>query len=256
MIKVIVSGISGRLGTALRTIVKEDPGFDKFEIVAGFDQADGLIDDIPVFSLPRTDLVEIPVADVVIDFSNYAFVPEVLRWCTTTKTPVVVATTALGAPELELLNETASSIPVFHSSNMSLGVNLVAKMSQLAAPVIEDGFNMEIVETHHNMKKDAPSGTAILIADAINEVLEKPKEYVFGRHGRDEAPSISELGIHAVRGGSIPGQHMVMFAGPDEVIEITHTVYSTKVFAAGALKAAAYLGGKPPGMYNMNSLIG
>ena len=256
MIKVIISGISGRLGTAIRTIVKEELDSDKFEIVAGFDQVDTSIDGIPVFSLPRNTPEEIPAADVVVDFSNYAFVPEVLRWCSSTKTPVVVATTALGASELELLHETAASIPVFHSANMSIGVNLVAKMSQLAAPVIEDSFNIEIVETHHNKKKDAPSGTAILLADAINETLEKKKDYVFGRHGRDEATNISELGIHAVRGGSIPGRHTVMFAGPDEVIEITHTVYSTKVFATGALTAASYIMGKPPGLYDMNSLIG
>jgi 4-hydroxy-tetrahydrodipicolinate reductase len=139
---------------------------------------------------------------------------------------------------------------------MSLGVNLVAKMSQLAAPVLEDVFNIEIVEAHHNKKKDAPSGTAILLADAINDALENKKDYVFGRYGREEAPAISELGIHAVRGGSIPGRHMVMFAGPDEVIEITHTVYSPKVFAIGALKAAAFVTGKPPGLYDMNSLLG
>ena len=256
MEKVIISGISGRLGTALQSVIAEDTDFNNFSIAAGFDQEDGKIGDIPVFSLPAVAPKDIPDADVVIDFSNYAFVPEVLRWCVTAKTPVVIATTALGEPELALIREASGVIPVFHSSNMSLGVNLVAKMSGLAAPVLEDNFNVEIIETHHNRKKDAPSGTAILLADAINNACEKQKDYVFGRHGREETPKISELGIHAVRGGSVPGRHTVMFAGPDEVIEITHTVYSTKVFAIGALKAASYIIGKPPGLYDMNSLIG
>ena len=255
MIKVIISGISGRLGTALCSAIKEDADFENFEVVAGFDQKDGHEDGIPIFTLPRTNYEEIPAADVVIDFSFYAFVPEVLRYCAETKTPIVVATTALGEPEQKLVRDVADIVPVFHSANMSLGVNLVAKMSQLAAPVIEDNYNIEIVEKHHNKKKDAPSGTAILLADAINSSLEKQKDYVFGRHGREEAPKISELGIHAVRGGTIPGTHTVMFAGPDEVIEITHTVYSIKVFAVGALKAAEFITGKAPGLYDMNCLI-
>lgn len=256
MTRVIISGISGRLGTILNSVIKEDPAFNNFEVVAGFDQADGNVEGIPVFSLPESPEREIPAADVVIDFSNYAFVPDVLQYCVKAEIPAVIATTALGEPEIQAVHDAAKLIPVFHSSNMSLGINLIAKMSQLAAPVIEDGFNIEIVETHHNKKKDAPSGTAIMIADAINEVLEKQKDYVFGRYGRDEAPSISELGIHAVRGGSVPGRHTVMFAGPDEVIEITHNVYSPKVFAIGALKAADFVIGKPPGLYDMNFLIG
>ena len=256
MTRVIISGISGRLGTTLSSVIREDPSFNNFEVVAGFDQADGNTGGVPVFSLPRPDEKEIPEADVIIDFSNYAFVPEVLRYAMNAKVPVIIATTALGEPELELMREAAEIVPVFHSANMSLGVNLVAKMCQLAAPVIEEGFNIEIIEAHHNKKKDAPSGTAILIADAINEAIEQRKDYVFGRYGREEAPAITELGIHAVRGGSIPGRHTVMFAGPDEVIEITHNVYSPKVFAIGALKAADFVIGKPPGLYNMNTLIG
>jgi 4-hydroxy-tetrahydrodipicolinate reductase len=256
MTRVIISGISGRLGTTLSSVIKDEPAYNNYDLVAGFDQTDGNVGGVPVFSIPEQVHQEIPEADVIIDFSNYAFVPEVLRYAVKAKVPVVIATTALGEQEYELMRKAAEIIPVFHSANMSLGVNLVAKMSQLAAPVIEEGFNIEIVETHHNKKKDAPSGTAILLADAINEVLESRKDYVFGRHGREEAPSLSELGIHAVRGGSVPGRHTVMFAGPDEVIEITHTVYSTKVFALGAMKAAGFVAGKPPGLYNMNSLIG
>ena len=244
------------MGTALRTIVKEEQGFSDFEVVAGFDQWDSETDGIPVFSAPESDAGAIPKGDVVIDFSNYAFVGGVLRYCGLTKTPAVIATTALGKEELELMRETAKQTAIFHSANMSLGVNLVAKMSKLAAPVVEDDFNIEIVEAHHNKKKDAPSGTAVMLADAINDSLRVRKEYIYGRHGRESAPSFSEIGIHAVRGGSIPGRHTVMFAGPDEVIEITHTAFNSRVFALGALKAAAYIIGKSPGLYDMDDLLG
>jgi len=256
MIRVIISGFGGRMGVVLRSVIKDDPDFADFEVVAGFDQWDVEEDGIPVFSAPELLAESEFRADVVIDFSNYAFVGGVLRYCGMTKTPAVIATTALGEQEKALIKETAKHTAVFRSANMSLGVNIVAKMSQLAAPAIEDGFNIEIVETHHNKKKDAPSGTAILLADSINDALRERKEYIYGRHGREDAPDLSEIGIHAVRGGTIPGRHTVMFAGPDEVIEITHTVYSSKVFAIGALKAAAFVIGKPPGSYDMNSLLG
>ena len=256
MTRVIISGIDGRMGRALRALIADDPGTGGFELVAGFDVRDGDAGGVPVFSSPDADPGAVPRADVVIDFSNYAFVPKVLRYCALAKTPAVIATTALGEEELALMRGTAAHIAVFHSSNMSLGVNLVAKMSQLAAPAIEDGFDIEIVETHHNQKKDSPSGTAILLADAINDALDARKGYIYGRHGREDRPSRKEIGIHAVRGGTVPGRHTVMFAGTDEVIEITHTVYSSKVFAAGALKAAAFIAGKEPGLYGMDSLLG
>ena len=253
---IIISGYGGRMGGALRDVIRENPEFQDFKVVAGFDQWDGEADGVPVFSAPEAAAETAPRADAVIDFSNYAFVGGVLRYCRMTKTPAVIATTALGEQELALLHETAEQTAVFRSANMSLGVNLVAKMSRLAAPVVEDSFNIEIIEAHHNKKKDAPSGTAMLLADSINGALRERKEYIYGRYGRENTPSLSELGIHAVRGGSIPGRHTVMFAGPDEVIEITHTVYSNKVFAAGALKAAAFIMKKGPGLYDMDSLLG
>jgi len=255
MSRVIISGIEGRMGRTLREIMKAEPSFQELEVVAGFDMADGMADGVPVFSAPDKTPGDVPKADVVIDFSNHAFVPQVLRFCKETKTPIIVATTALDEAELQDVREASKTIAVFRSANMSLGVNLVAKMSQFTAPVVEGEFNIEIIEAHHNEKKDAPSGTSLLIADAINDSLKSRKDYVYGRYGREEKPSIMEIGIHAVRGGSIPGQHTVMFAGPDEVIEITHTVYSRKVFAIGALKAAAFVIGRPPGLYDMNSLL-
>ena len=256
MTKLIISGIEGRMGKTLRAVIENDPDFGAFEIVAGFDLIDGDSAGTPVFSAPENACEAIPYADIVIDFSNYVFVPKVLEYCMKTKTPVVIATTALGEKELEFLRKASDEVAVFHSANMSLGVNLVAKMSQIAAPALEDNFNIEIVEAHHNQKKDAPSGTAILLADAINDSLSERKDYIYGRHGREDKVSFSQIGIHAVRGGSIPGRHTVMFAGPDEVIEITHTVYSGKVFATGALRAATFVKDMPPGLYDMNSLIG
>ena len=246
MKRVIISGIEGRMGKMLRSVIGTGPDFKDFEVVAGFDQIDGSAEGVPVFSSPDACYETAPKADVVIDFSFYTFVPKVLRYCEITKTPAVIATTALGENERELMRKTTETIAVFNSANMSLGVNLVAKMSRLAAPALEEGFNIEIIETHHNQKKDAPSGTAILLADAINSSLYERKDYIYGRHGREEKPSFSEIGIHAVRGGTIPGRHTVMFAGPDEVIEITHTAYSSKIFAIGALKAAAFILDKPP----------
>ena len=150
MLKVIISGIGGRMGATLRSAIENDPSFSGYEIVAGFDQEDTTIGGIPVFSVPAENPEEIPSADVVVDFSNHAFLPGVLRYCAETKTPIVIATTALGENELREIDETAKHAAVFRSANMSLGINLVAKMSQLAAPVLEDGFNIEIVETHHN----------------------------------------------------------------------------------------------------------
>jgi len=256
MPKIIISGIGGQMGSAIRTVIKENSDFKDFEVVAGFDVDDGEEEGVPVFSRPEEAAETAPRADVVIDFSNYAFVGGVMRYCDATNTPAVIATTALEELDIKLMSEVAKQTPIFHSANMSLGVNLIAKMARIAAPAVEDGFNIEIIEAHHNRKKDSPSGTAILLADAINDSLRERKEYVFGRCGREDEPSISEIGIHAVRGGTIPGQHTIMFAGPDEVIEISHMVYSRKVFAIGALKAAEFILGKEPGLYDMNDLLG
>jgi len=256
MPKIIISGIGGQMGSALQSVIRETLDFQDFEVVAGFDVDDGETEGIPVFSRPDEAAETAPRADVVIDFSNYAFVGGVMRYIGATNTPAVIATTALEELDIKLMHEVAKQTPIFHSANMSLGVNLVAKMARIAAPAVEDRFNIEIIEAHHNRKKDSPSGTAILLADAINDSLRERKEYVFGRYGREDEPSISEIGIHAVRGGTIPGQHKIMFAGPDEVIEISHMVYSRKVFAIGALKAAAFILGKEPGLYDMNDLLG
>lgn len=194
-------------------------------------------------------------ADVVIDFSYHEAVPELIEFCVKSKTPVVVATTALSDAEEEIVRKASEVIPVFRSANMSLGINVLSKMIKAATPVLEDTFNVEIIEKHHNKKLDSPSGTALLLADSINEVISQKKDYIYGRHGKKDECKITDLGIHAVRGGTIPGEHTVIFAGPDEVIEVKHTAYSKEVFARGAIKAAQYIASKTKGLYSMEDII-
>ena len=246
---VIISGYYGRMGNVLVDSIADDP---ELNLVMGFDIEEDLSEGTPVCKLP--DVKDIK-ADVVVDFSHFSAIPALMEYCIKTQTPVVVCTTALGDEEKAIMRKASETIPVFNSSNMSLGINLLAKMAQLAMPAVEPNFNVEIIEKHHNKKKDSPSGTAILLADAINEACEVKKDYLYGRHGKADEPKITDLGIHAIRGGTIPGEHTIVFAGPDEVIEITHTVYSRKVFATGALAAAKFLAGKAPGMYSMNDML-
>jgi len=249
--RIVVSGFLGRMGRVLCEAIAEA---DDLVLVAGFDVEDGESGGVPVFSASR--LSEAPDADVVIDFSSYVFTPDLLSWCLQTTTPVVLATTALGEKELALVQEAAEAVPVFRSANMSIGVNLLARMARQAAAALGEGFDIEIVEKHHNQKKDAPSGTALLLADAAagGSGAAAPR-YCYGRHGSDAPRLPGEIGIHAVRGGTLPGEHEVFFIGPDEVVALKHTVYSRKVFAHGALAAARFLAGKPPGLYTMDDLL-
>ena len=167
----------------------------------------------------------------------------------------VIATTALDENQIDLIDKASEEIPVFRSANMSLGINVVSKMLKTAFPSLEEDFDTEIIEKHHNQKLDSPSGTALFLADAVNAAATEKKEYIFGRHGKNERCNPNEMGIHSVRGGSIPGQHTVVFAGPDEVIELSHTVYSRDVFAYGALKAARFLVTKTNGLYSMEDMV-
>jgi 4-hydroxy-tetrahydrodipicolinate reductase len=250
MLKIILNGVNGKMGNALRTVIETEP---ELEIIAGFDTKFG---DAPLPFKFYTDPKDCAHgADVLIDFSHFTALPALLEYCLRTRTPAVVATTALGDAERARIESASAQIPVFWSANMSLGVNVVLRAAQLAAPVLESDFNIEIIEKHHNKKADSPSGTALMIAEAINDALAIRKDFVFGRHGKEDACKITELGIHAVRGGALPGEHSVLFLGPDEVIEIKHTVFSRRVFALGAVKAARFLAGKPPGIYGMDDLI-
>lgn len=249
MLKIILHGCNGKMGKVLQQMIKEDPGF---EIIAGIDKN---IDGPNPFKLYTSPLDCEHKADVIIDFSHHSAIPDLIKYCIMSKTPVVVCTTALSECDLNLIKEASEIIPVFHSFNMSLGINAIAKSLKDMVPLLEDDFNIEIIEKHHNKKVDSPSGTAFLLADTINDACKIRKNYIYGRHGKADECKITDLGIHAVRGGTIPGEHIVIFAGPDEIIEIKHTALSKNIFASGALKAAKFLATAEKGLYTMTDLI-
>jgi 4-hydroxy-tetrahydrodipicolinate reductase len=194
-------------------------------------------------------------ADVIIDFSNIKGLPILLDFAVERKTPVVICTTGQSPEDKEKIKAASEKVGVLTSANMSVGINLILNLVKTAAKALEDSFDIEIVERHHNQKADSPSGTALAIADSINASLTDSKEYVFGRHSKTDKRANKEIGIHAVRGGNIVGDHSVIFAGAGEVIEINHSALSRDVFGVGALKAAKYLCNKGPGLYNMDNVI-
>lgn len=250
MVKVIMHGCNGKMGQVITRLAAADP---ELAIVAGVDARAQALNDYPVFG----DISECDVeADVVIDFSNAAAVDHLLDWCQEKQMPVVLCTTGLSGEQLQRVEEAAGRTAVLKSANMSLGVNLLMKLLQDAAKVLApEGFDMEIVERHHKQKVDAPSGTAIALADALNGALEGDYEYVYDRSGQRKKRDSHEIGISAVRGGTIVGEHEVIFAGEDEVIEFKHTAYSKALFAKGAVAAAKFLAGKGPGRYDMSDVI-
>ena len=250
MVKVIMHGCNGKMGQVITRLAAADP---EMEIVAGVDMRAQALNDYPVFG----DIGECGVeADVVIDFSNAAAVDRLLDWCGEKQMPVVLCTTGLSEEQLSKVEETAKKTALLKSANMSLGVNLLMKLLQDAAKVLApEGFDMEIVERHHNQKVDAPSGTAIALADSLKEALEEDYAYVYDRSGQRKKRDSHEIGISAVRGGTIVGEYEVIFAGEDEVIEFKHTAYSKALFAKGAVAAAKFLAGKGPGRYDMSDVI-
>lgn len=250
MVKVIMHGCNGKMGQVITGLLKEDK---EAKIVAGVDGYKGITNDYPVYDSLYDCREE---ADVIIDFSNAKAIDNLLRFAKEKKVPVVLCTTGLSKEQLEQVQETQESVAVLKSANMSLGINLLLKMVKDAAKVLTDaGFDMEIVERHHNQKVDAPSGTAIALADSINEELDNEYEYIYDRSKTREKRSTKEIGISAVRGGTIVGEHEVIFAGVDEVVELKHTAYSKAVFAKGAIQAAKFLKGKKPGHYEMSDVI-
>lgn len=250
MIRIIMHGCNGRMGQAITRLAKEN---NELTIVAGVDPFDGVANDYPVFKSIEECNVE---ADVVIDFASAKAVDSLLTYCLDKKLPVVLCTTGLSEEQLVKVKEASKEIAVLKSANMSLGVNLLIKLLKESAPVLGNaGFDIEIVEQHHKMKKDAPSGTALALADAINESMDNRYSYVFDRSPRSEARRENEIGISSVRGGTIVGIHDVIFAGEDEVITLNHTAYSRAIFAKGALSAAAFLAGKEAGYYDMQDVI-
>ena len=248
MTRVIMNGCNGRMGRVICSIEKEND----CEIVAGIDKVTGVPTEFPVFTSPADCNVE---ADVIIDFSHFSAFDDITAYAIAKKLPIIICTTGLQPEQVAKMDEIAKEIPVFFSANMSLGVNLLIDLVKKAARFLEGSFDIEIVEKHHNQKLDAPSGTALAIADGINSVLETPCDYVYDRQCKREKRSKTEIGLHAVRGGTIVGEHSVIFAGYNEVIEVNHTAMSRDVFAVGALKAAKYLVGKENGRYAMSDML-
>ena len=251
MVRIIMHGCNGKMGQIISTICKED---DQVEIVAGIDVVDNKENGYPVFS--DIDACDVE-ADVIIDFSVSTVIDKLLDYSEAKKIPVVLCTTGLSPEQLNKMSKVSENVAVLKSANMSLGINTLMKLLKDAANVFAPaGFDIEIVEKHHNLKVDAPSGTALALADSINEARNNEYEYVYDRSQVRQKRGAKELGISAVRGGTIVGEHEVIFAGIDEVIEIKHTAYSKSVFAKGAVEAAKFLAGKPAGMYDMADVIG
>ena len=250
MIRAIMSGCNGKMGQVITGICKEDA---EIEIVAGIDLYDGIKNDYPVF--PNISVCDV-AADVIIDFSNAKAVDDLLVYSVDKQIPVVLCTTGLSEEQLKKVDGASKKVAVLKSANMSLGINMLMELLKQAATILAPaGFDMEIVEKHHNQKLDAPSGTALALADAIKEVAGDEYYYKYDRSQEHKKRDPKEIGISAVRGGTIVGVHDVIFAGEDEVIEFTHTAYSKSVFAKGAIEAAKFLAGKPAGMYDMTDVI-
>lgn len=251
MIKVIMHGCNGKMGQVITGLLAQD---EEAQIVAGIDLSDHINNSYPVFSSLEECNVE---ADVIIDFASAKAIDGLLDYCEKTKMPVVLCTTGLSEEQLIRVKKVSKTTPVLKSANMSLGINMLFKLLKEAAGILAPaGFDIEIVEKHHNLKIDAPSGTALALADSINDELNNEYEYIFDRSQVRQKRDKKEIGISAVRGGTIVGDHDVIFAGTDEVITFSHTAYSKSVFAKGAIQAAKFLAGKPAGMYDMKDVIG
>ena len=250
MTSIILHGCNGRMGRMISGIVADDPDA---KIVAGVDINTEKTGDFPVFA--SIEDVDVP-ADAVVDFANAAIVDKVIDYCTEKKIPLVECTTGLSEETLAKIDKASETVAMFKSANMSLGINIIQKiLKENAAKLAEAGFDIEIVEKHHRTKLDAPSGTALALADSVNEGLSARKDYVFDRSDRRMVRPDTEIGISAVRGGTIVGDHDVIFAGQDEVITFSHTAYSRAVFAKGAVEAAKFVKGKPAGKYDMSNVV-
>ena len=251
MIKILMHGCNGRMGQMISGLVRDE---EEMMIAAGVDTYQGVSNEYPVFG--SIDACDDDV-DVVIDFSNAAAADAVMEYCAKRQIPLVFCTTGLSEEQLQKLEDTAKQTAVLKSANMSLGINLLLKLLKDAAKVLAPaGYDIEIVEKHHNQKLDAPSGPALALADSINEAMDGSYVYTYDRSQVRRKREKKEIGISAVRGGTIVGEHEVLFAGLDEVIELKHTAYSRSVFGKGAVEAARFLAGKPAGMYDMSDVIG
>ncbi|MGN0160462.1 MAG: 4-hydroxy-tetrahydrodipicolinate reductase [Lachnospiraceae bacterium] len=251
MVRVIMHGCNGKMGQVISSLAAKD---EEVEIVAGIDPFDDGHNAYPVFSSVHDCIVK---ADVIIDFSNAKAVDVLLEYSVENQIPVVLCTTGLSQEQLTKIQETSSKVAILKSANMSLGINTLFKLLKQATAILAPAnFDVEIVEKHHNQKLDAPSGTALALADACKESLDDSYYYKYDRSTERAKRDPKEIGISAVRGGTIVGEHEVFFCGEDEVIEFKHTAYSKSIFAKGAIEAAKFLAGKPAGMYDMSDVIG
>lgn len=249
MTNILLCGACGKMGNA---VVRATEDSQATRIVAGYDIKSIQGSSFPIYTA-LSDINE--DIDVIIDFSHPILTENVLDYSADKKVPAVICTTGLSNEQVSKINRLSASVPVFFSANMSLGVNLLIDLAKRASKLLEDSFDIEIIEKHHNQKIDAPSGTALAIADAISDTVSYEPEYTYDRHSVRQKRDKREIGIHAVRGGTIVGEHSIIFAGCDEVIELKHSATSKEVFAVGAIKAATFLKDLAPGLYSMSDLI-
>lgn len=248
MTEVLLNGCFGKMGKMIANAVAER---DDCKIIVGIDKSAGTAD-YPVFT-DFTDVTTKP--DVIIDFSNPAALDGVLNYALLHKVPAVICTTGLTESQIKKIHDASRIIPIFFSANMSIGVNLICALARQAAQVLYPAYNIEIIEQHHNQKLDAPSGTALMIADEIRSVLPNDVSYEYDRHSKRAKRPEQEIGIHSVRAGTIVGEHEVIFGGKDEIVKISHSAMSREVFATGAINAAIFLKDKEPGLYDMTEML-
>ena len=249
MIRILLCGANGKMGRVIENCVSSREGM---EVVAGVDINDEVYANFPIYASIANCQEEV---DVIIDFSHPTLLCPLIEYATAKQIPIVLATTGYSDEQMRFIKESAKDVAIFFTFNMSIGVNLLLDLAKKATAVLGEQFDIEIIEKHHNQKIDAPSGTAIMIANAINEVSDERYQYEYDRHSKRKKRPKNEIGMHAIRGGTIVGEHEVIFAGRDEVLTLTHSATSKEVFAVGAVNAAAYLYGKPSGIYDMKDLL-
>lgn len=249
MVKIAVSGANGKMGKVISSVIS---GRNDCEAAFGIDINTEKYSDFEIYKSPFESET---APDVILDFSSPKALDTLLDFAKANGTPLVLCTTGYSEEQITKIKKFSEIVPIFFSFNMSLGINLLASLAKTAATVLSDGYDIEIVEKHHNQKLDAPSGTAIMLADAINSVSDNKYNYVYDRHSRREKRDKNEIGIHSIRGGTIVGQHDIIFAGRDEIITLSHEADSKEVFAVGGVNAAIFMKGKPAGLYDMSDLI-
>lgn len=249
MTNIVISGANGKMGKVINNVIsaRED-----CKVIAGIDINTEIYDDFPIVTSPL-ELPEKP--DVIIDFSHPLALDGLISYALSTGTPLVLATTGYSDEQIAKIKSSSEQIPVFFTFNMSLGINLLVELAKQATAILGNQFDIEIVEKHHNQKIDAPSGTAIMLADAINETLDNKMQYTYDRHSQRKKREKNEIGMHSIRGGTIVGEHDVIFAGRDEVITLSHQASSKEVFAVGSVNAAVFMNGKKKGLYTMADII-